>query len=242
MIRLKNIKINFIDKEFSIIEETRNIKFVTTLNTELLLKSQKDKKLFNILNSINSIVTIDGQWLIFALKRKYKGVNITKNSGSDLIYTVSKEAKQLNKKLLILGSIPEVNGLAVEKLKNLYNHNDIYGFSPPISEYPFSEDFTNKVRNAINHIKPEIIITAFGVPKQEYWAYDNKKYLKDNGVKYVMFFGGAVDMVAGKFNRAPKILQKLGFEGIYRLILEPSRIKRYYKLLRIIPMIILNKL
>jgi len=80
------------------------------------------------------------------------------------------------------------------------------------------------------------------VPKQEYWAFDNRKFLEKNNVHYVMFFGGAVDMVAGKFKRAPKILQNLGLEGVYRLILEPSRIRRYYKLLKIIPLIIFNKL
>jgi len=238
---LKKININHIDKKFTI-QVNNQVKFVTTLNTELLLTASENKKLFTILNSKNSIITVDGQWLIFALKRKYSNLNIIKNSGSDLIYSVCQEANALNKKVLILGSMPEINKLAVEKLRKLYKYNDIYGFSPPFSTYPFSDEFNNKTQKIIEKIKPDIIITAFGVPKQEYWAFDNKEYLEKIGVEYIMFFGGAVDMVAGKFKRAPKILQNLGLEGVYRLILEPSRIRRYYKLLKVIPLIMFNKL
>jgi N-acetylglucosaminyldiphosphoundecaprenol N-acetyl-beta-D-mannosaminyltransferase len=238
---LNKININYINKKFTM-QVNSQIKFVTTLNTEILLTASNNKKLFTILNSKNSIVTVDGQWLVFALKRKYANLNIKKNSGSDLIYSVCKEAKKLNKRVLILGTTSETNKLAVEKLRILYKYDDIYGFSPPFSDYPFSEEFNNNIQDTIEKIRPNIIITAFGVPKQEFWAFDNKEYLEKNGIEYIMFFGGAVDMVAGKFKRAPKVLQKLGLEGVYRLILEPKRIRRYYKLLKIIPLIIFNKL
>lgn len=233
---------NYSNKSFSLKDNINEVKFVTTLNTELLLKSIEDEKLFKILNSKNSIITVDGQWILFALKRKYRNLDIVKNSGSDLIYSITKEASIAKKKVLLLGALPDSNCLAVAKLKELYSYDDIYGFSPSFSSYPFSEDFIQSIKETITNVKPHIIITAFGVPKQEYWAYDNKEYLEKTGVEHVLFFGGAIDMVAGKFKRVPKIFQVVGLEGLYRLFLEPKRIKRYYKLVKIVPLIIFNKL
>ena len=38
--------------------------------------------------------------------------------------------------------------------------------------------------------------------------------------------GGTFDYEAGKIKRAPEVIQKLGIEWLWRLILEPSRIVR----------------
>ena len=42
--------------------------------------------------------------------------------------------------------------------------------------------------------------------------------------------GGTFDYEAGKIKRAPKFFQKLGIEWLWRLIKEPSRIKRMMQL------------
>ncbi len=239
---LKKIQINFYDKEFHLDFNISELKFLVTLNSEILLFAQNNKKFKSIINDKNTIVTIDGQWILFALKRKYGNISLVKNSGSDLIYSITDEVAKNNKKLLIIGSSENSNKKAVDKLKNITEYNNIFGYSPPFSNYPFSKEFNQKIQNIISKIKPDVIILAFGVPKQEFWAYENREFLKNIGVKYITCFGGAVDMVAGKVKRAPKILQKLGFEGIYRVILEPHRLKRFIKTLKIIPLIIFNKL
>jgi N-acetylglucosaminyldiphosphoundecaprenol N-acetyl-beta-D-mannosaminyltransferase len=239
---LNDVQINFYDKEFQADFKTNNLKFLVTLNSEVLLFTQKNQKFKNIINDKNTIVTIDGQWILFALKRKYGNIHLVKNSGSDLIYSIADEVAHHNQRLLILGSSEDSNKKAVEKLQELTGYKNIFGYSPPFSNYPFSEEFNHKTRDIISEIKPNIIILAFGVPKQEFWAEENREFLENMGVKYITFFGGAVDMVAGKVKRAPKILQKLGLEGIYRVILEPHRLKRFIKTLKIIPMILFNKL
>jgi len=49
-----------------------------------------------------------------------------------------------------------------------------------------------------------------------------------------MGIGGTYDVFTGHVKRAPKIWQNLGLEWLYRLILQPSRLRRQLKLLKFI--------
>ena len=62
-----------------------------------------------------------------------------------------------------------------------------------------------------------------GAPLQEKWIYNHKDVLK---VDLAAGQGGTFDYEAGKIKRAPKIMQKLGIEWFWRLMLQPSRIFR----------------
>ena len=78
----------------------------------------------------------------------------------------------------------------------------------------------------INNAQPEILFVALGAPKQEIWIYENLK--KMPSVKLAMGVGGSFDFISGRIKRAPLIFQRLGLEWLWRLILEPRRIKRIY--------------
>jgi N-acetylglucosaminyldiphosphoundecaprenol N-acetyl-beta-D-mannosaminyltransferase len=57
------------------------------------------------------------------------------------------------------------------------------------------------------------------------------------GVKVAMVVGGSLDIISGNLTRAPKILRLLGLEWSWRLMLEPSRIKRQIRLITFIRMV-----
>jgi N-acetylglucosaminyldiphosphoundecaprenol N-acetyl-beta-D-mannosaminyltransferase len=61
-----------------------------------------------------------------------------------------------------------------------------------------------------------------------YWIDDNREELDAMGVRIVVGVGGAFEMVAGKPKRAPRVLQLLGLEGVYRFLKqpEPFRLRR----------------
>jgi len=219
----------------------KTLDWVTTLNAELILKSLDDEYLKKIINS--GLVTIDGFWTKYAFEKKYAHLcGVNKMSGSTLIYSVTKEAIENNKKVLLLGASATENERAVENLNLMYKTKNVYGFSPEFSSYPFTESFLTSIEAVCKDIKPNLIITAFGVPKQEYWAYENQDLLRGLGVNYIMFFGGAIDIVSGKFKRAPKLVQSLGLESMYRLIQDPSRYKREFNKLRFFFKILKNTL
>lgn len=74
---------------------------------------------------------------------------------------------------------------------------------------------------AVCEAKPEMIILAMGMPKQERVAAE---IVKAYPAPCLIVCGGAVlDFMGGKVSRAPKFLRKYGMEWLYRLVLEPRR-------------------
>ncbi|MCW1892621.1 MAG: WecB/TagA/CpsF family glycosyltransferase [Candidatus Uhrbacteria bacterium] len=81
--------------------------------------------------------------------------------------------------------------------------------------------------------KPDIIFVAFGHPKQERWI---EKHLADfPNAKIIIGVGGTFDYWAGTIPRAPKFMQTIGLEWLYRLIREPKRWKRILNALLVFP-------
>ncbi len=73
----------------------------------------------------------------------------------------------------------------------------------------------------------DILFVAFGFPKQEEWV---ARYLDKLPVKVAICVGGALDYISGKVVRAPGWVRSLGFEWLFRLIVQPWRLKRQVSL------------
>ncbi|MDD5416229.1 MAG: WecB/TagA/CpsF family glycosyltransferase [Candidatus Daviesbacteria bacterium] len=90
-------------------------------------------------------------------------------------------------------------------------------------------------RNTKYIIPPtDILFVAFGHIKQEKWIAKN---LDKIPVRVAMGVGGAFDYLSGRVRRAPKMVRKSGFEWLFRLVIQPWRIKRQlvlFKYLRLI--------
>ena len=107
-----------------------------------------------------------------------------------------------------------------------------------------SKQFLFDKKNGNNQLlngkeKIDILFVAFGSPKQEIWISENLEKLP---VKVAIGVGGAFDFISGKVPRAPKVLRSLGLEWLFRLIVQPWRIKRQLKLLKFIYLVIKEKL
>ena len=74
--------------------------------------------------------------------------------------------------------------------------------------------------------KPDILFVAYGSPHQEFWIHRN--LFKLNSVKVAIGVGGTFDFYAGKRKRAPKWMQKIGLEWLWRLTGEPKRLSRIW--------------
>ena len=58
----------------------------------------------------------------------------------------------------------------------------------------------------------------------------------------MMGLGGALDIYAGNIKRAPERWRKLGFEWLYRLIKQPSRVFRMLRLPVFLLLVLFEKL
>ncbi|MDE7205499.1 MAG: WecB/TagA/CpsF family glycosyltransferase [Lachnospiraceae bacterium] len=95
-------------------------------------------------------------------------------------------------------------------------------YAPPFR--PLTEKEDQEVTAQINDARPDFVWVGLGAPKQEYWMYDHQGKL--NAVSVGV--GAGFDYMAGNIRRAPRIMQVLCLEWLYRLMQDPKRLwKRY---------------
>lgn len=86
--------------------------------------------------------------------------------------------------------------------------------------------------------KIDVMFVAFGHRKQEKWMYKNLPKLN---TRVMIGVGGAFDYISGEVPRAPEIMRNLGLEWLFRVIVQPWRLKRFWKLLYFVYLVLIGK-
>jgi N-acetylglucosaminyldiphosphoundecaprenol N-acetyl-beta-D-mannosaminyltransferase len=115
------------------------------------------------------------------------------------------------------GSAPEV----LDSMKRALPGVQIAGMESP----PFSRRVERSDLGRMNDSGADIAWIALGAPKQELWAELHRDRIK---VPIVVCVGAAFEILAGRFNRAPRWIQPLGLEWAWRLSQDPARLWRRY--------------
>lgn len=206
------------------------LKTIYTPNTEIVMKAKENEQLRNLINQGNLVIP-DGIGLVYATKIKKKPLP-ERVTGFDLSINMIELANRKKMSLYLLGGKPGVAEEAAENIRKKYPNVRIAGYHHGY----FKED--KEIIKEINESNPDIIFVGLGFPKQELWIDLYKTQLKS---KIVIGNGGTIDVLAGKVKRAPKIYQSLGLEWFYRLIKEPSRIRRQLVIPKFILQVIFSK-
>jgi N-acetylglucosaminyldiphosphoundecaprenol N-acetyl-beta-D-mannosaminyltransferase len=204
------------------------------------LAAAHDEEFFYILNQADLSIP-DGFGLVCA--GLVKGKLITRFPGADLVYDLCKIAEEEEKAIFLLGGTDQAATLAAQKLKQIYPKLKIVGAEEGLTagqwkleqgQWLSGETENKKLLQRINQAKPDIILVAFGHPRQEKWIYHNLKKLPS--VKIAIGIGGTFDFMAKLIKRAPKIMRILGIEWLWRLIMQPSRGIRIFEAVIIFPL------
>jgi N-acetylglucosaminyldiphosphoundecaprenol N-acetyl-beta-D-mannosaminyltransferase len=187
-------------------------------NPEKNFSVPRDPVLYEVYRNADLLLP-DGIGVVMAARILY-GVKIERVPGSDFIFSICSIAEREGYKIFIYGAREEVNRLACERLQSKYPCLKVVGRS---NGYIKEEEMPDLVER-INASGAEILFLALGSPKQEKWFAENKDELSQ--VRVCQGIGGTLDTVAGTVERAPKSWQKAHAEWLYRLITEPTRIKR----------------
>ena len=126
----------------------------------------------------------------------------------------------------MLGSDGKANAGAVHCLRVQFPGLEVVGLSPPVQSYPFDRAWNENILKQIEQYRPHHVVVCFGPKKQEYWIHESSCRLTELGVQCAYGLGGTIDFLAGVKPRAPKWIQFLGFEWLFRLACEPSRFGR----------------
>ncbi len=238
---------NILEYLFQRIRKGSEKTFIITPNPEMLTYAQKHLAYQDKLNSAD-IALPDGIGLFFAggVLGEHLQERIT---GVDFLEKLCKESKSLPISMGFLGGKEGVAKRAAECLLKKYPWLDIVfvgeewnkdGFkvasslqleaSKKIDKHPTNyQSLTTNI---------DMLFVAFGVPKQEEWIYEN---LPKISVKAAIGVGGAFDFISGSVIRAPFIVRLLGFEWLFRLIIQPWRFRRQLALLEFISQVFKQK-
>ncbi len=197
----------------------KNKKFIITVNPETLMLSEKDQEIKQILNDNNISLVPDGIAVVKAANKL--GVEIKERiTGIEIAEFLLKEANHKCYSMYLFGAKEEVITKLVSKIKEEYPNIKLLGYS---NGYEKDKD---KVMQEVIKLKPDIIMLAMGIPLQEKLIYKHYTNFK-KGI--LIGVGGAFDVLSGNKKRAPKIFIKLNLEWLYRIIREPTRLKRFYQ-------------
>lgn len=194
-------------------------KFIITANPETFKLAKKDKEFEKYLLDKNNDIVPDGISIVKCAKKF--GINVSERiTGIDITVKLLELLNNKKKSLYLFGSTDEVLEKTVKMIKEKYPRIKILGHK---NGYVESKD---EVMDEIIKLSPDVLLVAMGIPMQENLI---GKHL-DNAKKGIFIgVGGTFDVLSGTKKRAPKIFIKLNLEWLYRIIKEPSRLKRFYK-------------
>jgi len=194
----------------------KRLRQIVTVNPEFLVATQHDEEFKKILNAADLSVP-DGFGLKIGawLSGQKLGERIT---GVDLTWEIAKLASERGWSVFLLGGKSGVAYKTAQRLKLVHPKLKIAG------TYAGSPEERGIVVK-INSTKPNILLVAFGAPKQDKFIYNNRTRLN---TQVAMGVGGTFDFISATTPRAPKWMRALGLEWLYRLIHQPSRIGRIF--------------
>lgn len=203
---------------------------IIAINPEKILNARKSKKLLNLLNESTYRIP-DGIGVVIASKIKNGKVK-KRITGIDTMLMICNLANKYGYKVFMYGAKEQALRLAIDNLRQTFPKINIVGC---MNGY---EKDDAKIIDAINKSKAQILFVALGSPKQEFWIKKNMERINANIFQGV---GGSFDVISGNIKRAPKWMQKIGVEWLYRLIKEPKRIFRQTKLFKFIMLIFMER-
>lgn len=240
-------------------EKTR---VILTPNPEMILAAQSNPHLMKALHNAD-LLTADGIGVVWAgavarqylQQKKYRYnkwiigirylIEIVRGtihspfpqrvSGSDMMNALCKKAQKKDA-IFILGGMKGVAEIAASNLSKDNKQLNVVGTSSASAELKNDK----KICKQIMQSGATILFVGFGTPKQEEWIERNRTQL--SSVKLIMGIGGAIDFAAQKRKRAPQWMQRYGLEWLFRIIKQPSRIKRIINATIIFPYTFLRSL
>lgn len=198
------------------------------LNAEKILHAtEHSRKIIN-----RNVAYPDGMGAVWALQKKGAYVS-EKIPGCELWLDIIKRYKD-QKSFYLIGGKEEVIAQTVTQLKNEFNKIEIKGYRNGYIQT--KKEKKNLIQDIITK-RPDVVFVAMGSPKQEELM---EEIQKEHAALY-QGLGGSFDVYTGHVKRAPEWWIEHNLEWAYRLINQPSRIKRQIFLFKFIVKLYLGR-
>ena len=198
--------------------------YVCVTGVHGVMESQSCSDLKKIHNEAG-MVTPDGMPMVWL--SKWAGFkNVTRVYGPDLMAAVCEQSVAKGHRHFLYGGADGVADLLKQKLEQRFPGIQIVGtYCPPFRQMSGEEDA--EVIRRIDATSADIVWVGLSTPKQERWMAAHTHTLK---APVLVGVGAAFDFHAGLKKQAPRWIQKIGMEWLFRLVTEPRRLwKRYLR-------------
>ncbi len=196
-------------------------KYICVSNVHTTVMSYENEEYRKIQNGA-AMALPDGAPLSSYSRRKgYKQAQ--RVTGPDLMLELFAISKEKGYRHYFYGATEETLQSMREVLERDYPGIEIAGmYAPPFRALTSQEDA--QIVAKINESRPDFIWIGLGAPKQEEWMYQHMGQLQ--GV--LIGVGAGFDYLAGYIKRAPRWMQRMSLEWLYRLLQDPKRLWRRY--------------
>jgi N-acetylglucosaminyldiphosphoundecaprenol N-acetyl-beta-D-mannosaminyltransferase len=206
----KSELIQFIVRSINI----KSHQYLIALNPIKIIKSTKDRDYRKLLNDA-TYTFADAIGVVWAVRALNK-IKINRIAGFDLMIDLLSVAEKNNYKVAIVGaskiSIKKAERKILEVNKGLNLIFCHHGY--------FKKSEEGDVMDSLIKLEPDMIFVGMGTGRQEAFL---SKLLSKKKIPFSMTVGGSFDVISGVSPRAPEIICKIGFEWLYRLVLQPWR-------------------
>lgn len=202
-----------------------------TVNPEFVMAAQRDENFRQAINEA-ALVVADGVGVVWAT-RYLKAPTPERITGVDTLVALARRCAAAGYRIYLLGAASGVAEEAATCLRGLapgLQIAGVYSGSPAPAE---EEAIIERVRAA----RADVLCVAYGAPAQDLWIARNLSRLP---VALAVGVGGAYDFISGRQRRAPRLMQHLGIEWLYRLYREPWRWRRMLALPRFATRVVLK--
>lgn len=195
---------------------------IIAINPEKIVAAGKNPQLLKAIESAALLIP-DGIGAVLAA-RLGGARGVPRVPGADLMPELCSLATMRGYPIFLFGARPEVTPRACSALKEQFPGLKIAGYQ---NGYLSPVERSNLI-DRINKSGARLLFVGLGSPQQELWMAENLPLLTT--VTVCQGVGGTLDVLAGRVKRAPVAWRKSYLEWLYRILSEPSRIRRFPRL------------
>ena len=223
-VKFDNVSMNYaLSKARGLIvnPEAEGASLVVTVNAIAMETVLDDEEFAEAVNSA-ALVLADGTGLCAGMKILGQPIH-ERIAGIDFAEQLCRVAAAEKWPVYFVGAAGDTAKIAAEALSAKYPGLVIAG-----ARDGYFDINDTQIPDAVAQSGAKILLAAMGQPRQEKWVMLHRERL---GNVLAVGIGGAFDVYAGKLTRAPKWMQKIGLEWLYRMLQEPVRWRRNLRLI-----------
>ncbi|VVB51537.1 UDP-N-acetyl-D-mannosaminuronic acid transferase [uncultured archaeon] len=210
--------------------ETGKSTVISAVNAAKIVNLQKDQQLHKAITS-SDIVLFDGIGVVWAAR--IMGYKVPQRvAGIDLFQRLIMLAQEKETPIYLLGAEKTAIEKAAEKIQDTHPKIKIAGFHH--GYFTNDEEMAATIKNS----GAKMLFIGMSSPQKENFM---TQWGEKTQAKIMMGVGGTFDILAGKTKRAPKKIQQIGLEWLYRTTQEPRRLWKRYLVTNTLFIILLTK-